>query len=97
MRNRYRAFKSSAVRKQFEPFISYYQLAFSLACSLVGCQVAGILDALNADKGEDLGADAWKELLTGPNVKALTIGTGLVFFQQVRPPSRPAFSSPRCK
>jgi hypothetical protein len=50
--------------------------------------VAGIVDALNADKGEDLGDDAWKELLTGPNVKALTIGTGLVFFQQVRPTSR---------
>jgi sugar porter (SP) family MFS transporter len=46
-------------------------------------QVGGIVDALNADKGEDLGDDAWKELLTGPNVKALTIGTGLVFFQQV--------------
>lgn len=45
--------------------------------------MAGILDALNADKGEDLGDDAWKELLTGPNIKALTIGTGLVFFQQV--------------
>jgi hypothetical protein len=51
-------------------------------------QVGGIVDALNADKGEDLGDDAWKELLTGPNVKALTIGTGLVFFQQVRPASR---------